>query len=421
MTVFADLSAVLQTFIVVMFFLLSLFQVGYLQLLARRRRYAVFAENLCIFAAIFLCMVLSAEVSIGGTGLFCRLPVILAAVLWFVPALYTAYFFRREWEEEKQRLSARSIKESFDNLPAGICFFNSDGLLVLCNSQMLRLSFELSGRDLQTISELRSALAAPQNALYLPGSGEGSRSDGHRQYRFSDGSVWDFSEAEVTADGREFREFVATDITRLFDLQADLSRRNQELESMIAQVQRVSANQQEITRQQEILTAKMRVHNKMGNCLLAARQYIMQGMPQERKQDMLDLWTDSLEDLGEEISAQDEKTALEEIIRIAESIGVEVSFRGEMPADDAEAGILETALRETVTNALHHAGATRLDMTVKNENGTVTAVFTNNGRTPEGEIREGGGLGSLRERVERSGGKLEIQSTPEFVLKVTLP
>ena len=59
-----------------------------------------------------------------------------------------------------KRISRSSIKESFDNLPTGICFADSNGLIVLCNKRMHQLCYELMGKDLQHLSELERALHA---------------------------------------------------------------------------------------------------------------------------------------------------------------------------------------------------------------------------------------------------------------------
>ena len=37
------------------------------------------------------------------------------------------------------------------------------------------------------------------------------------------------------------------------------------------------------------------------------------------------------------------------------------------------------------------------------------------------EIKEGGGLSSLRRRIEKAGGTVTVHSLPVFVLEVTLP
>ena len=48
-------------------------------------------------------------------------------------------------------------------------------------------------------------------------------------------------------------------------------------------------------------------------------------------------------------------------------------------------------------------------------------TVTNDGIKPEKEIVEGGGLSTLRRRVERIGGFMRIDSKPQFVLTVTVP
>ena len=55
---------------------------------------------------------------------------------------------------------------------------------------------------------------------------------------------------------------------------------------------------------------------------------------------------------------------------------------------------------------------------ITDDNGTVTAVFTNDGDPPEGEISESGGLKSLRSAVEQVRGEMEIASDPRFMLTI---
>ena len=54
-----------------------------------------------------------------------------------------------------------AIKESFDNLPAAICFFNEKGLVRLMNRRMLAVGAMLLGSGIQTLGELRDALVQP--------------------------------------------------------------------------------------------------------------------------------------------------------------------------------------------------------------------------------------------------------------------
>ena len=43
------------------------------------------------------------------------------------------------------------------------------------------------------------------------------------------------------------------------------------------------------------------------------------------------------------------------------------------------------------------------------------------GKIPERQIVEGGGLSTLRRRIERAGGRMVVQSFPKFQLTVTVP
>ena len=59
----------------------------------------------------------------------------------------------------------RAIKESFDRLPSGICYFSAEGLPILCNTQMRRLALSLMGRDLQRLDELEAFLDEHQGPV----------------------------------------------------------------------------------------------------------------------------------------------------------------------------------------------------------------------------------------------------------------
>ena len=74
-----------------------------------------------------------------------------------------------------------------------------------------------------------------------------------------------------------------------------------------------------------------------------------------------------------------------------------------------------------LTNAVRYAEATELYADFSETETEASVTLTNNGKLPEGEIAEGGGLSSLRKRVERAGGQMIVQSLPAFRLTVTIP
>lgn len=413
---FIDLPGGWKTCILCFMLLLNLYQFGYLFMLYRHKKIRPLLLNLLPAIFIFAAMPILGNSVHNDSGYMKDAPVAAILLSWLLIGIYTTVSIISESRKAKEMLTLNSVKETFDTLPAGICFFSENGLPVLCNTQMHRLAYPLLGKDLQMLQELKSALVSPAKGV------EVLKIQEKNGYRMPDGTVWAFSDTVIESEtGTQYTQFTATEFTKLYHLQEELVERNAQLEEMITQVQRISENIAEITRQQEILTAKMRVHNKMGNCLLSARQYMVQDFPHDKKAQFLELWQSSLCALKDEIAAEDEPDACDEVVRIAKSIGVDVQIHGTMPEDTHTAYLLTVALRECVTNALNHAGADLLNLTITNSNGQISAVYTNNGAQPEQEIMEGGGLTSLRERIERSGGIMTIQSLPFYSLTLTLP
>ncbi len=78
-------------------------------------------------------------------------------------------------------------------------------------------------------------------------------------------------------------------------------------------------------------------------------------------------------------------------------------------------------LRECTSNGVRHAGATELYADSEHRPQAWHLCITNNGTPPRAEIKEGGGLSSLRRRIEKAGGTVTVHSLPVFVLEVTLP
>ncbi len=105
--------------------------------------------------------------------------------------------------------------------------------------------------------------------------------------------------------------------------------------------------------------------------------------------------------------------ALETIAESFRGTGFEVVVQTtgtSRPLSDAESMYVYRFVQEGLTNALRHGRATRVELTVDIGSGC-TIALADNGReegasTPAGELAEGFGLRSLRERAEALGGTL---------------
>jgi signal transduction histidine kinase len=97
-----------------------------------------------------------------------------------------------------------------------------------------------------------------------------------------------------------------------------------------------------------------------------------------------------------------------------------VQIEGKEPPGKA-AEMMYAAMQVCLNNALQYARATELEANVfENETGYTVMIY-NNGQPPEREIREGGGLTNLRHRIETEGGRMLVQSFPEFALVIEIP
>ena len=89
--------------------------------------------------------------------------------------------------------------------------------------------------------------------------------------------------------------------------------------------------------------------------------------------------------------------------------------------NDVIGSILTSAATEALTNAVIHADAKTLFVEFYETDDAYCAHYTNDGNQPTTDIHEGGGLGSLRSKIERLGGNMLIQSVPQFVMTVQMP
>lgn len=110
----------------------------------------------------------------------------------------------------------------------------------------------------------------------------------------------------------------------------------------------------------------------------------------------------------------------QKLLDSAKTGGVTVRIRGEEPTG-GEAELMYTAMQVCLTNAIQYANATEVSANIWKNEHSYTVMIRNNGKPPEKEITEGGGLTNLRHRIENSGGRMTVQSLPEFSLVIEMP
>ena len=370
---------------------------------------AVFVLN----AALYIVMQLDSRLTVASQGLHLHIPYGVLLALTLLSLVYGAFAVLSETGNRKS-IGHSSIKEAFDNLPTAVCFFNESGLPVLCNLAMQRFSFAVCGKDVQYITDLESFLADG----FLPIAGV--RKDG-KVFIFDNGSAWQLEKRTFTYEsGESYTQYIAADVTDLQKNRMEQTKENEQLRKVQAELKRLSANVVAVTREEEILNTKMRVHDEMGQCLVAAQKYLKTDCTESIPDSLTATWQRAVSMLKYSNDTPDEDMLLQ-IRKTCAYVKLAFVQTGELPKQERVAYLLTCAVRECVTNAVRYAEATELYAAFTENETEATVTVTNNGTIPERQIVEGGGLSTLRHRVERAGGTMIVQSFPKFKLTVTVP
>ena len=368
---------------------------------------------LLLNAVLYIVMQLDSRLTVASQGLYLHIPYGVLLAVTLLSLVYGAFAVLSETGNRKA-ISHSSIKEAFDNLPTAVCFFNESGLPVLCNLAMQRFSFSVCGKDVQFITDLESFLADG----FLPSSGV--RKDG-KVFIFDNGSAWQLEKRTfIHESGESYTQYIAADVTDLQKSRVELTKENEQLRKVQAELKRLSANVVAVTREEEILNTKMRVHDEMGKCLVAAQKYLKTDCTESIPDSLTAAWQRAVSMLKYSNDTPDEDTLLQ-IRKTCEYVKLAFVQTGVLPKQERVAYMLACAVRECVTNAVRYAEATELHAAFSETEAEATVTVTNNGKVPDRQIVEGGGLSTLRRRVERAGGTMTVQSFPEFKLTVTVP
>ena len=313
------------------------------------------------------------------------------------------------------RTRAGLIKESFDNLPIAACFFDTNGVVRLINKRMLAISFVLMKNGMQTIYELRNALKNPSDEVI--------RADENLPlYRFPDGETLRFEEkAIVTRLGDVFTQVTAADVSKVVMRQNELNEENLRLEEANERARKLLEQMPDMVREEEILSMKMRVHDDIGHSILSARLTLLHNENLESIRENAHIWEKSIALLCRTNDMPQQQDAWEYAKIKAERVGIRLIVQGDIPENEPERTLFALAVRECTTNCVRHAGGTELYISCATERDKYIATIENNGKIPNAEIKEGGGLSSLRKRIEKAGGEMIVQSYPKFSLTLILP
>lgn len=420
MMIYYDLTIPLRSILILSLFLEFCFGVYLLSLLRLRKKQGTgVATLLAMIISGTLMIIFTAEARANLRSLpvlsvsdwLCRKSIWFPITVILVLLVLELHVFREELEFRKNTITRSSIKEGIDKISSGLCFYQHGGRVILANQRINTLCFQIVGRDLQNAQIFWEQLCKGD-----PVPGVQRLEFGNQPvFQLADGSVWTFSREEVEG----IFQLSAADTTRIHAVTEELKQRNIELAALNLRLRKYGEDVDELTRSKERLETKSRIHSELGQALLASRRYLLGGSDAEKIP--LEQWRGSIAMLRKEAEQRITEKPLEILQRIAASTGISTEITGVLPAQEHVQKLFVEAAAEALTNAISHAQAKTLYIHLEETAETFRAAFRNDGIPPQGEITEGGGLGSLRKKLEREGGTMTIASAPDFVLSVLLP
>ncbi len=348
------------------------------------------------------------------------LPNILSAhycIFWLFSVVIFAvrggWHILREFHKQRSELSSISIQEGLDSLPAGLLFCGTDGYIYLVNAKMTELMQRFLGVEHRNGMHMWQDIA---DGEIIGGSCQPMEGDILIR---TESDAWYFSRRSFKINGIRHFEITAIDVT---ENMVALRRLEEESDLLLLQTfetERLAKTMEDLRREQEYLRMHSQVHDILGQRLTAMQRLSQSG----NLTDYSELLTHSRDAMRliKERRQENADLLFAEIVEYFDNIGLKIELDPHLPHENSIAFLLLSVLREACTNAIRHADATRVFVTIKEIGDSYRIEIRNNGARPEHGMVEGGGLFGIRNRVEGIGGTLKVEVIPEFSLVMNLP
>lgn len=381
----------------------------------------ILPELLCTIGAILMFLFLSDSIEIRDFGKnridfsssICFWPVWSIVLISFFLLISIGICLLIVIKKRLSSLTAMSIKDAISVLPVGVCFYDKTGRLLLMNKQIDDECREITGMPLCNGEAFWSAMCEKNttegNVCTLEGNSI--------LVEKNNGKASCYKQIIHVFNGETIYEISGSDISYEYALKKKVETQNEELRKMNVRLHNYGETVNEVTKEREILAARVKIHDRMGSLILKTKKALSQG--EYDKESLFDEWNRIVSLI---YAPEVEEDKRDTIRKMAESIGVKIIYTGVFPKRRSTAEkILANAISECVINTARHADGDAFYIHVIDDGKFYIARLTNNGKPPLGKIVEGGGLSSLRTMIEMARGSMEIKSEPRFLLTIRIP
>jgi signal transduction histidine kinase len=322
----------------------------------------------------------------------------------------------RQFGETRRKITGLSVKEALDQLPDGLLFAGEAGQPVSVNRQITGMlgSLGLSAYERldllwEALSRRRQCspeLASPETLLL--------RREGGCLYA---------QKYPIQAGRASYQQIYIRDVTQEYGLTELLRAENRQLEENARELKLLLTQAETLAEKKEFLDSRARLHDVLSQRLSLVHALLgrVEEAPADgRFEEIRDLLKSIRRDLFDTYTPEPE-AQLHQLVRIYRTMGAEVACRGKLPECPEAADAFTQILREAFSNALLHAGASRVCIVLEHDASFWSMTVKNNGYCPPGDLSEGNGIRNMRARLDPLRGSLAIETSPEFTVRVIIP
>ena len=213
-------------------------------------------------------------------------------------------------------------------------------------------------------------------------------------------------------------EIITFDITEVYELHQKLNEQNRKLEENNKEILLSIDNIEELEKEKNLLKLKNKYHDILGQNLSILQQYLnKENITQENFEEIKFMIQKMFIDIED---TDDTNANLENLIKIHKKNGTDIIIDGKLPQNKETAKVFFEIIREATTNAIRHAGSSKVCVNIKETLEETYMIITNDGRKSNEFITENQGIKDMRRKVKKLGGMFYISTVPEFSVNISI-
>ena len=213
-------------------------------------------------------------------------------------------------------------------------------------------------------------------------------------------------------------EIITFDITEEYKLHQKLDEQNKKLKENNKKILLSIDNIEELEKEKNLLKLKNKYHDILGQNLSILQQYLnKENITQENFEEIKFMIQKMFIDIED---TDDTNANLENLIKIHKKNGTDIIIDGKLPQNKETAKVFFEIIREATTNAIRHAGSSKVFVNIKETLEETYMIITNDGRKPNEFITENQGIKDMRRKVKKLGGMFYISTVPEFSVNISI-